>query len=174
MATPTIAALTKEVAEECGLLLADAGVYLTADDGSTPAISQGIRRGLKAVRQTPADPLVPADSDLLGLSTYAVERVLDEAKLHALQIGHLQLYRAAQADQEPFSAEAVSSGWRMTQLRLVERRISELKAVCDTAYREPGVEFTIAHRYHDDPARRPFVLDAACPWPDYPDGFGAR
>lgn len=155
MAAPTIAALTGEVAQECGLLLADAGAYLTAADGSSPAIAQGIRRGLKAVRLTPADPLVPADSDLLGLSPYAVERVLDEAKLHALQLAHLQFYRAAQSEQEPFSPEVVSSGWRMTQLRLIERRISELKAICDVAYREPGVEFAIGHRHPDDPARRP-------------------
>jgi hypothetical protein len=167
MAAPTIADLTAEVAQEVALLMADAGVYLTAPDGSTPAIAQGLRRGCKAVALTPADPLVLADSDVALLSTYAVERVIDEAKLFALKRARLYLYRAAQVEQEPVSPNVVASGWRLEQSRAISARISELKAICDVPYREPSSEFSVDHRPRFDPASRPSIIDAC-----YPDDCG--
>lgn len=137
MTTPVLVDLVTEVAGRCGLLLAEAGVYLLAPDGSTPCIIQGIRRGMKAVALTLNDPQIPADADVANLSTFAIERVIDEAEWFSLNRALLSWWRVAQKEQEAVSSSVVSSGWRLEQKRAVKDRTADLKALCMNPYREP-------------------------------------
>lgn len=135
---PAVADLEAEVATECGLMLADTGLYLRSPDATTPAIRIGLRKGAKAVMLTLTDPLALADSDVAVLSGFAIERVLDEAKLHALQWVLLNWHRATMRHQEPLSSTPVISGYLVDEKRAVKDRVSELKAICDEPYREPS------------------------------------
>jgi hypothetical protein len=135
---PLVADLQVEVATRCAPLLVETGVYLPQADGTLPVIRVGLRLGCKAVMLTLANPLVLQDSDVAVLSSFAIERVEDEAELYALQQGLMQFWRSAQRDMEAFSAQPVSSGWKFELRRAIQVRISELKSICDKPYREPS------------------------------------
>jgi hypothetical protein len=144
---PVVADLEAEVAVECGLMLADVGLYLRSPDATTPAIRIGLRKGAKAVGMTISNPLVLQDSDVARLSTFAVERVMDEARLHSLQWVLLNWHRATQAHQEPLSATSVVSGYLVDEKRGIQARVAELKAICSEPYREPSDEVIVANRF---------------------------
>jgi hypothetical protein len=169
MATPTLDDIKAEVDARCALMLADAGVYLLASGGSTPLIDQGIERGFNAVRFTLASPPTPTDADVALLSAYARQRVTDEATLFALEYATFNWWRVAQKDQEAYSSNVVSSGWRMDQKRALDRHVSMLKATCEAPYREPSSDVLISnvHRHDRDPACWPvgfgYGWDWGCP-----------
>lgn len=172
---PTVADLDAEVTGRCGLVLHDAGLFLRALDSAmqavTPVVRQGLRKGFKCVGYTPSDPLILADADILNLSTFALERVVDEAELFSLQQCRLGWWRVTQRHQEPLSSAVTSSGWLIDELRGVKDRISELKAMCEKPYLEPTDQIVVApgrprfgygfvHRSFPDPA----CFDGFGPW----------
>lgn len=140
---PTIADLEQDVATECGLLLAEAGVYLLAIDTASglptsPVIRKGLRMGCKCVGLTLANSLVVTDADVVGLSTFASERVVMEATLYSLEQALLNWWKVGKADeQEKYSPTPVASGWRAQQKQSIVTRIGELKGDTAEPYREP-------------------------------------
>jgi hypothetical protein len=174
MPTPVLADLVAGVATRCGLLLAEAGVYLDGPAGSSPAILEGIRRGFKAVGVTLNDPLVPADADVLNLSSFAIERVEDEAERFALHRAAMNWWRVARMDQDPVSATPIASGWRLEQKRAVKERLAELASICDQPYREPTAQVVVTDPSCPPGMACPSIPTGQSPWypPDatYPYG----
>jgi hypothetical protein len=158
MATPVLADIVAVVSARCGLLLAEAGVYLDGPNGTTAAITEGIARGCKAVGLYPTDTQIIADSDIAYLSTYGLERVKDEAERFALERALLNWWRVARIDQEAVSATPIASGWRLEQKRSVVARVAQLKVICDEPYREPSGPIVVT-----DPACPPGMTCVARP-----------
>ncbi len=71
------------------------------------------------------------------MSSFAIERVLDEAKLHSGQWILMYWSRATRKHQEPLSSTPVISGFLVDERRGIKDRVAELKAICDVPYREP-------------------------------------
>ena len=169
---PTVADLEAAVVELCGLVLADAGLFLRALDGGdptkpiTPVVRAGLVKGALAVGWTLLDPTRIQDADLVGMSGFAIDRVTDEAELFSLQQCLLGWWRVTQKEQEPLSSAVVASGWRLDQKRGVKDRVSELKAICDEPYREPTDPTVVANRSDDlNPGRYPSGRDCGYPSP---------
>lgn len=176
MATPTVADLIAEVATECGLMLADVGLYLRNPDGTTPAIMIGLRKGARAVTLTLIDPMVVADADLVNLSGFALERVLDEAKLHALQWVLLNWFRATTKHQQALSSTPMSSGYLMDERMGVKTRVGELRDICERPYREPSDPMVVAGRWGQTsptvaPGQYPVEVRPGYVGPALPEGY---
>lgn len=168
---PTVIDLDAEVTDICGLILADAGLFLRALDEVdptkpiTPVVRRGLRKGALAVSWTLLDPSKLQDADLVGMSGFALQRVKDEAELYSFQQCLAGWYRVTQKEQEALSSAVVSSGWRLDQKRGVKDRVSELKVICDEPYREPTDPTVVANRSDDmDGHRNPFG-DRCHPYP---------
>lgn len=149
---PTVADLEAEVAGQCGVALADAGVYLRAvEQGGmpiTPAIRQGLRKGAHCVGLCLANPLVLADADVAVLSGFQLERVMTEGRLFALKLAHAHWHRAVQKEGQPALAPAaMQGGWLMEEKRNLEKTISELNAICSRPYREPGDPIVVGNAH---------------------------
>jgi uncharacterized protein (DUF2126 family) len=139
---PTVADLEGQVAARCAVPLADAGVYLTgaSDAGAaiTPAIREGIRRGVARVGMLLADPSAPSDAEVGALSSFALERVRDEAERFALRRALGYRHRSLQAHVEPLEPGRMDGGWLAEEWRAVRERVLELDRDCAGEYREPG------------------------------------
>lgn len=134
---PIVLDLENEVADRIGLLLDAAGLFARAADGTIPLIRAGLRIGAKAVSLTLANAMVIADADVALLSSFAIERVMDEAEWHSLKIALAGWWRVTQHDQKAVSSAVVASGWRLDQKRAVKDRVAQLEAICREPYREP-------------------------------------
>lgn len=149
---PTVADLEAEVAGQCGVALADAGVYLRAvDQGGmpiTPAIRQGMRDGALSVGLYLPNPLVLTDADVAVLSGWQIRRVKFEGMRFALRQAHQHWHRAVQKEGQPALAPAaMQGGWLMEEKRNIEKTISELNAICSQPYREPGDPIVVGNAH---------------------------
>lgn len=160
---PTLPPIVADVLAEAGLTLHDVGLYLDGPNGATRAAMAGIRKGLVAVSVAPADPFNLADADVAGLSSFALERVRDEAVLHALRVA-LQRWdlALATAGLAPLAkADEANGGTAQERKRLTQARVAELAAACQAPYREPSEQFVRAEA--EPPGSYP-----------YPGRFGGR
>lgn len=175
---PTVEDLDAELTEICGLVLADAGLFLRALDNAdptkpiTPTIRRGLRKGALAVGWTLLDPSTVQDADIVGMSGFALQRVKDEAELYSLQQCLLGWWRVTQQEQQALTAEPMQGGWRLDQKRGVKDRVSELKAICDEPYREPTDPTVVANRSDtEDGLRNPYghgCYPGSLGWGGYP------
>jgi hypothetical protein len=176
----TVADLVAEVSTQVAVALAEAGVYLRAlDDGgnpTTPFILQGLRKGVKAVGLAPANPLYLTDGDAARVSPFAVERVLLEARLHALEMTLLNWNRAVRKhDDHALSPAPMAGGWLSEQRRDIAGQVASLRAECQKPYREPADPIVVAHPHVG--FGPPIPADAVTPYdPEFhyygPHGFG--
>ena len=143
---PTLAPIVAEVLAQAGLTLHDVGLYLDGPGGSTRAALAGVRKGLAAVSVAPADPFNLVDADVAGLSPFALDRVVDEAILHALRLA-LQRWdlALASAGMAPLAkADEGNGGTAQERKRATAIRAAELSAACSAPYREPSAQFVRA------------------------------
>lgn len=159
----TVAALCAELTDRCALVLGDVGLFLdvvvpatatSAQSATTQVFLQGLRRGLKAVGMITFDPLVVMDGDVVNLSRFALERVLDEAERVALARVLMNWHQAMKSDDVPAQAPAPGGGgWREQEQRQVRARLAELDEACRVPYLEPGplIEVNVPQIY-DPPA----------------------
>jgi hypothetical protein len=138
----TVAELEEAVAWRCGQLLRDVGRYLDGAAGTTRAIREGLRRGAKAVGFATASPLALADADILNLSGFAAERVLDVAELHSLRIVLLRWPEAlTTAGVEPtVDRENYRNGTAWEQQKAVRERVRDLEQIVAEPYCDPTEE----------------------------------
>src|ERR1700761_2454875 len=123
---PVVLDLVAETMANCAVHLPNAGQALLDADGSPTVVLRGIRKGFKAVCCTIANPLVIQDSDVANLSTFALERVLDEAELFCLKMVLSYWHMVTMKHQEALSPAVVASGWLVDAKRAVKDRVSEL------------------------------------------------
>jgi hypothetical protein len=158
---PTVADLDDEVTDNCGLVLHDAGLFLRALDSDnppnkiTPVVRRGLMKGYLAVGATPASPLILADSDLTGLSAFAIKRVLDVAEMYSFQRCLAGWYRVTREHQEPLSVNPMAGGWLLEERTAVKDRVRDLKIICDVPYREPTDPAVVGHRDWVHPSDEP-------------------
>lgn len=160
---PTVIDLDAEVTEICGIILADAGLFLRAlDDGDptkpiTPVVRRGLRKGALAVGWTLQDPSTLQDGDIVGMSGFALQRLKEEAELYAFQQCLAGWYRVNQKFQEPLEQDVARGGWANEEKQDVKARVSELKSDLSEPYREPTDPAVVANRSDDaDGNRNPF------------------
>jgi hypothetical protein len=143
---PVVADLADLVSQRCGLLLDSAGLYLPG--GASLPIVQGLVKGCKAVCRSLANPIVLQDSDVASLTSFAIDRVLDEAELFALEWTLSQWWRIAKKHQEAVSAMPNVGGWLREQKDAIRNQVSTLKGRCEEPYREPTSEVVVAHNHN--------------------------
>lgn len=134
--SPTLAQLRDRIVADYGRVMADAGIYAPAEDGSVPVIDEGLARGLEAVGLMVADPLRPTDLELAVLSPFAVRRVYDEASRHVLGLVLLNWYRVVQCHKKPLERDAYQDGWLMEQKEAIRMRHAELKEEMNKPFRD--------------------------------------
>lgn len=152
---PTVRALECEVAGQCGVALAEVGLYLRGvDQGGvpvTPAILQGLRKGAKCCGVYLANPLSLADADAANLSPFAVERVLAEGLLFALELVLLHWHRAVQREMDPVAPAPMQGGWLLQEKQAVRDQVARLRALCAEPYREPADPIVVSNAGDDQP-----------------------
>ena len=132
----TVAQLEEAVAWRCGLLLDDVGRYLDGATGTTRAIREGLRVGVKAIGLPTADPLALADADLIPLSGPAAERVLDLAELYALRVVLLRwpLAMKTHGIAPVAAADDTRGGTLWSQQQAIRERVRDLEAIVALPY----------------------------------------
>lgn len=172
---PTVANLVEVVSHRCGAILQEVGLYSAGTNWDTPVILAGLRQGAKCVGFTIASPLSLADSDAAGLSTFAVERVLDEAELFALEQALLNWWRALKKHSEAMSSTLMLSGWLVELKNAVRNRVSQLKAMTAEPYREPSDPSVVVGRFGETfptvaPGQIPVAVSPFYTGPAFADG----
>jgi hypothetical protein len=82
----TVAALEAELLVELGPYLTVTGLDGSTSDGSNLALRGAIRRAVRHLGKTTADPIAVTDSDLESVSGWDVEKLIDVAKLRAFEV----------------------------------------------------------------------------------------
>lgn len=137
---PTLADFDSELSDRIAREVGDVGLYLDGPDGTTKAFRAGLRVGLKAVAVGTASPLDVTDADVANLTTFASERVLDEAARFALRLVLQNWYRAARsADVDAIAkVDDTRGGWLYEHRQGVKEALAALDAACSKPYREPS------------------------------------
>jgi hypothetical protein len=81
----TVAALEAEIITRIGGKWGQAQLSVLTN-GSNPDLKSPIRRGLRYVGLTPADPITPVDADLAAVPATSAEVYMDAATLEALYV----------------------------------------------------------------------------------------
>jgi hypothetical protein len=134
-----VADLVSKVERRAGFALLDVGLFLDGPDGTTHAILDGLYRGLLSIGVVPADPLVLADADLAGLSGAGVQRVLDVAEKHGIDLVLGRWHQAVrtQAIDAVAKADDVRGGWLWEEKQALLRRQADLALILAVPFIDP-------------------------------------
>jgi hypothetical protein len=82
----TVAQVETELLIDLGPYLDRVGLDGTTNDGTNVHLRGSIRRAIRRLGHTTADPITVSDADLSGIEGSAVDALLDLAKLYAFQV----------------------------------------------------------------------------------------
>lgn len=148
----TVAQLAIELDRRAALILDDAGLYQGADGELLRPLHEAALAGLAAVVVAPHQADRVTDDDLAGLSSWAYERVKDEAERFLLNRALLNWHRVLRdKDNVPAQAkvEDTAGGYRAAEKAAIRERIADLNLALAAPYREPGPALVVAP---DEPA----------------------
>jgi hypothetical protein len=152
-----VADLVSKVARRAGFALLDVGLFLDGPDGTTHAILDGLYRGLLSIGIIPADPLALADDDLAGLSGAGVQRVLDVAEKHGIDLVLGRWHQAARTAgiEAVAKADDTRGGWLWEEKQALLRRQADLRDLLAVPFADPiqsdGAVAVVNRESCDDP-----------------------